>query len=172
MYDYKIILLAMLQFAILGTAGEFMASLLARRRKKIIEILYSALVWAILGCVIKYAFVGFDGFVNALVSHNLLPSGTFWESFFKSVFINILFGPWLIILHRFLDNLIYEPGKIKKEGIKGALLTLLWFWIPAHTITFMLPENFRITMAAIWSFVLGLLLGIFINLKNSKAAAQ
>jgi hypothetical protein len=36
--------------------------------------------------------------------------------------------------------------------------TILWFWIPAHTITFCLPAEFRIIMAAGLSVCLGAIL--------------
>ena len=166
------VLSSMIKFAILGTAGEVAAKIISRSKISILRTLYSVVVWAILGAVIKYAFVGFDGFVNALLAENLLPHGRFWEAFFKSVFINVMFGPWLIILHRLLDNLIVKPGTIKKEGLIGAMLTLLWFWIPAHTITFMLPPHQRITLAAIWSFVLGLILGIFMSFKVVRKGGE
>lgn len=45
--------------------------------------------------------------------------------------------------------------------IGKALYSLLWFWIPAHTLTFMLAETFRIGLAALWSVVLGIILGIY-----------
>jgi hypothetical protein len=39
-------------------------------------------------------------------------------------------------------------------------LTIPLFWIPAHTITFMLPAQYRTIFAALLSVVLGILLGI------------
>jgi short-subunit dehydrogenase len=41
------------------------------------------------------------------------------------------------------------------------LKSLIWFWIPAHTITFMLPKPYQIGLAALWSIVLALILGIY-----------
>ncbi|WGS65747.1 hypothetical protein [Marinitoga aeolica] len=157
---------AMIQFAILGTAGEIVAKLLTKSKISIFKIIYSAFVWAILGVVIKFAFTGFNGFVNELVNHHYLPSGKIYQAFFKSLFTNAFFGPWLVIIHRFLENI--SKLKVPTEGLKGALLTLLWFWVPAHTITFSLPVEWQITLAAVWSFVLGLILGIFSNLKKTK----
>ncbi|OQY08779.1 MAG: hypothetical protein B6I29_04840 [Marinitoga sp. 4572_148] len=78
----------------------------------------------------------------------------------------VFFGPWLIIIHRFLDNI--SKLKVPTDGLKGAMLTLLWFWVPAHTVTFSLSVEWQITLAAVWSFVLGLILGIFSNLKDKK----
>ncbi|AEX85732.1 hypothetical protein XO10_06550 [Marinitoga sp. 1135] len=157
---------AMVKFAILGTAGEVVAKLITKSKISITKIIHSAISWAILGVIIKYAFIGFNGFVHELVNHHYLPSGKIYEAFFKSFFTNAMFGPWLVIIHRFLDNL--PKLKIPTEGLKGAMLTLLWFWVPAHTITFSLPGEWQITLAAVWSFVLGLILGIFANLKKKK----
>ncbi|KLO21722.1 hypothetical protein X275_05875 [Marinitoga sp. 1197] len=159
---------AMIQFAILGTAGEIVAKLLTKNKISVFKVIYSAIVWAILGVIIKFAFTGFNGFVKELVEHNYLPSEKIYQAFFKSLFTNAFFGPWLIIIHRFLDNL--PKFKIPKDGLKGALFTLLWFWVPAHTVTFSLPVEWQITLAAVWSFVLGLILGIFANLKKPKEA--
>ncbi|SHF14475.1 hypothetical protein SAMN02745164_01874 [Marinitoga hydrogenitolerans DSM 16785] len=157
---------AMIQFAILGTAGEVVSKLITKKKISIFKVIYSMFVWAILGVLIKFAFTGFNGFVKELISHNYLPSGRIYQAFFKSLFTNVFFGPWLIIIHRFLDNI--SKLKLPTDGLKGAMLTLLWFWIPAHTVTFSLSTDWQITLAAIWSFVLGLILGIFTNLKKEK----
>jgi len=79
-----------------------------------------------------------------------------------------MFGPWLVIGHRFLDNLLRFKIRVPKEGLKGALLTLIWFWIPAHTITFALPSDWQITLAAVWSFVLGLILSLFVKKQDNN----
>ena len=39
-------------------------------------------------------------------------------------------------------------------------LTIPLFWIPAHTVTFLLPTQYRTLFAALLSVVLGILLGI------------
>ncbi|HOO32250.1 MAG TPA: hypothetical protein PK466_04920 [Thermotogota bacterium] len=152
---------AMLQFAVLGTVGEIVGATVKNRKFKLFSagiFLGKMLIWAILAVMIKYAFTGFGGFVEALTTHQMLPE---WgHPFFISAFMNILFGPVMIMSHRFMDNILEQnPGNWK--GIKGALLTLLWFWIPAHTVTFMLPAVWRITLAAVWSVVLGAIMGFF-----------
>jgi hypothetical protein len=38
--------------------------------------------------------------------------------------------------------------------------TIPFFWIPAHTITFLLPPQYRVLYAALLSVVLGILLGV------------
>ncbi|HPT73146.1 MAG TPA: hypothetical protein PLE74_12800 [Candidatus Cloacimonadota bacterium] len=84
---------------------------------------------------------------------------SFLHAFAKSVLVNLQFGLFLVLFHRVLDNL-FLPQK-NWGHLDKALYTLLWFWIPAHTITFMLPVDFQIGLAALWSVVLGLLLGSF-----------
>ncbi len=153
------ILSSMLQFAVLGTVGEILGMYVRTRKlsMKWYILLGKAAIWAVLAVMIKYAFTGFGGFVAALVEHQMLPE--YGTPFFISAFMNIMFGPIMIASHRLLDNLLER--KWNWLGMKGALLTLVWFWIPAHTVTFMLPSDFRITLAAVWSVVLGIIMGFF-----------
>ncbi len=101
------------------------------------------------------------GFTSALLEYNLLPSfladGIGW-AFAVSVLTNILFGPQMMFFHRLEDNLILREWNM--AGITTAWWTLIWFWIPAHTVTFSLPTDYQIGLAAVWSLVLGLILGL------------
>jgi len=64
-----------------------------------------------------------------------------------------------VIIHRISDNAVM---RVKNwDNIDKGLLSLLWFWLPAHTLTFMLPKPFQIGLAAVWSVVLGLILGFY-----------
>ncbi|MBQ6597571.1 MAG: Mpv17/PMP22 family protein, partial [Lentisphaeria bacterium] len=36
--------------------------------------------------------------------------------------------------------------------------TIVFFWIPAHTVTFLLPPDYRVLMSAVLSLVLGAIL--------------
>jgi len=155
---------AMVQFAVLGTLGDIISKWIIKRK---IYLAYNGLVlflkmieWAVLAVFIKYAFIGFHGFVDYLVSHNLLPElNVFFKSFSISVSMNLQFGPFLVIMHRLLDNLVHRE---KNWGnLDKGFLSLIWFWIPAHTVTFILPKPFQIGLAAIWSVVLGIILGFY-----------
>src|SRR6056297_763284 len=154
------ILSAILQFAVLGTIGEWLGTAVRKGRfvsYSPIVIIEKITIWSIIGVMLKYAFVGFVGFVGALVDERMLPG--MFQPFFLSLFMNLLFGPVQITFHRFMDNFF---KKVKNwRGIKGALLTIIWFWIPAHTITFMLPKVWQITLAAFWSSFLGIIMGFF-----------
>jgi hypothetical protein len=164
------ILMAILQFAVLGTLGEAVARIIITRKIAwpfpAWLTAWKAVVWSILAVCIKYAFVGFQGFVDALVQspYGLLPDtfmemGSLPRAFAVSVFMNLQFGPFLVLFHRLLDNLVVREKNW--AGLHKGLLSLLWFWIPAHTVTFLLPRPYQIGLAALWSLALGLILGSF-----------
>ncbi len=157
---------AAIQFGLLGTLGEALSYSL--RHKKIglpcghyWQIFAKIAAWALLGIVIKYGFTGMKGFTAALLEHEMLPQfladGIGW-AFAVSVLTNVFFGPQMMFFHRVEDNLILSEWNFK--GMSTALWTLLWFWIPAHTLTFSLPGEWQIGLAALWSVVLGLILGL------------
>ena len=162
------ILMAMAQFAILGTFGDIVSKWIISKKVflpfSIGVLMLKMCEWAILAICIKYAFVGFNGFVDALVQHKMLPEmGKVVRAFALSSSMNLQFGPFLVIGHRLLDNLIAREKNW--ANIDKGLMSLLWFWIPAHTITFILPKHYQIGLAAVWSVVLGIILG-FYNKKN------
>jgi hypothetical protein len=167
------ILSAVIQFAILGTLGEFLAQWVAHKRFFMPFTLlltgWKMVVWAILGVCIKYAFTGMEGFVNALVEHNLLPAACgpagLAHAFAKSMAANLQFGLFLVLFHRVLDNLVVT--RKNWANLHKAMYSLLWFWIPAHTVTFSLPKEFQIGLAALWSLVLGIILGSFSQKKSA-----
>ncbi len=155
---------AMIQFAILGTLGELISKWIIRKSFRypfsLGLTLWKMLVWALLGVAIKYAFQGFTGFVEHLEAQDYLPRlGKLEKALAISVFMNLQFGLFLVLIHRLLDNL--GERKQNWKGIHKSMLALLWFWIPAHTVTFMQAPDLRIGLAALWSLALGLILGIF-----------
>ena len=155
---------AAVQFALLGTLGEIVASSLKRRGIALPcgggQIAAKALAWALLGLVIKYGFTGTKGFTQVLLDKGMLPAFLahgVGKALAVSVLTNTFFGPQMMLFHRIEDNLIL--GQRGFQGIQKAWWTLLWFWIPAHTLTFSLPAEYQIGLAALWGLVLGILLG-------------
>jgi hypothetical protein len=171
------LLSAAVQFGILGTIGEIISCSIRAKRfalpGKSYQVMAKILAWALLGIVIKYGFAGMKGFTRALLDHQMLPaifdSGIGW-AFAVSVLTNIFFGPQMMFFHRLEDNLILWKWNL--DGLTTAWWTLLWFWIPAHTVTFSLPTEYQIGLAAIWSLVLGLILGLSKGLKNQPALSK
>jgi len=160
------ILTAVIQFAILGTLGEICSKMLAQRSKKypfgFAITLWKMVVWSILAVYVKFAFLWVDGIVRGLVEQGSLPQmehGSIGFAFAKSVLANIPFGMFLVVFHRFLDNLVIKVKNWK--NLDKSMLSLIWFWIPAHTVTFSLDKVYQIGLAALWSLVLGFILGSF-----------
>lgn len=159
------LLSAAIQFGILGTLGELLAHFIRSRAFtlpcQVWQLFAKIAAWALLGIIIKIGFVGMHGFVSALAEHNLLPTGFHggvgW-AFAMSVNTNLFFGPQMMFIHRMEDNLIAR--RWNTEGLVRAWWTLIWFWIPAHTVTFSLPKEYQIGLAALWSVVLGLIMGL------------
>jgi len=155
---------AMAQFAVLGTLGEVFSRWLAERRVFLPfgsrGTLLRMLGWSLLAVCIKYAFTGFVAFVDGLAAHGMLPAlSPAGKAFAVSLSMNLQFGPFLVIAHRLIDNTI--DGRPNWANLDKGLLSLLWFWVPAHTVTFLLPPVFRIGLAAVWSLALGLILGFY-----------
>lgn len=158
------IISAMVQFAFLGTLGDTISKWIIKGKifapYGLGTLFLKMFEWAFLAVCIKYAFVGFHGFVDGLSSHGMLPElDTFGYAFAISAAMNLQFGPFLVIMHRLLDNLIARQHNW--ANIQKGMFSLLWFWIPAHTITFILDKPFQIGLAAVWSVVLGIILGFY-----------
>ncbi|MFH0767460.1 MAG: hypothetical protein V1920_05155 [Bacillota bacterium] len=148
-------------------------------------IVLKFMVWGILGMIFVIIFKVFASGVAAAQTARLLPfvtSASFFglllTAFMTSILMNVFFAPTFMLLHRITDRYI-ELGKGKINNILHVkfkdvvshidfheflrfvvLKTIPFFWIPAHTITFMLPENYRVLMAAYLSIVLGILLSL------------
>jgi hypothetical protein len=163
------IITAMIQFAVLGTLGDAISHWIVERRifspYDLKTLILKIIEWSVLAVMIKYAFIGFHGFVESLIENNYLPQlGGIGKSFAISTSMNLQFGPLLVITHRLMDNLI--AGKQNWKNLDKGFYSLLWFWIPAHTVTFILPKELQIGLAALWSLALGIILGFY----NRKAS--
>jgi len=170
------LLSAAIQFAILGTLGEMISFSLVNKRVAMPcsgwQLIGKVFAWALLGVIIKYGFAGMKGFTQALIDHRLLPgflSQGFCWAFAVSVLTNVFFGPQMMAFHRLEDNLIL--GQKGFAGITRAWWTLIWFWIPAHTVTFSLPTDFQIGLAALWGLVLGIIMGYSKNASKKLVPA-
>jgi hypothetical protein len=88
--------------------------------------------------------------------------------------MNLSFGIAFMSTHRVTDTIIVlacEKKKITVETIVAnidfkafisftVMKAIPLFWIPAHTITFSLPGEYQIVVAAFLSIVLGILLSL------------
>lgn len=155
-----------------------------------------AIVWGFLGITIYMAFAIFAsgtpvllekiGFQDAGI---LLFSELSWKkvavSFSIATALNLFYAPVMMTFHKITDIHILENGgtlrgffgpiqfaRIFKEinwDVQWNFVfkrTIPLFWIPAQTITFLLPEEYRVLFAAFLGIVLGVLLAVA-ALKNA-----
>lgn len=101
------------------------------------------------------------------------------SAFSVSTSLNVFFAPVFMTFHRITDmHIAATQGKMK--GFLGPIpmaryfehidwdsmwnfvfkKTIIFFWIPAQTLNFMLPEDYRILIAAIYSVILGVILSL------------
>jgi uncharacterized protein YacL len=166
-----------IKFFILATMGELLAIRIVRRYWNIPKGLpYRAFVWGFLGVVIVLIFNVFaTGIAGALVN-GFLPGGNlkFTFAFFVSFTMNLSFAPTMMAFHRITDTFIdlkYENkgGKVTLSDVVKRIdwdsfvsfvlvKTIPIFWIPAHTITFLMPPEYRVLWAAFLSIALGAIL--------------
>lgn len=149
-----------------------------------------AVVWGLLGIWIAVAmkvfstgaphivqYLGVEGAVEAM------KSSFGWQkllgAFSISVLMNTSFAPVFMTVHKITDtHILNNKGKLScllKPIAFGDLLaginwkvqwsfvfkkTIPYFWIPAHTITFLLPSDMQVLFAALLGIALGVLLAI------------
>ena len=164
------------KFFFLASYGDLIANRIKKKSWAIpTGFLWKAIVWGMIGIVIVLIFGIFTKGVLDLQSNGILPfeGSAFASALFISLLMNFTFAPTMMTAHRLSDSYI-EHRKSEKsfsEIIKDIdfaqffkftiLRTIPFFWVPAHTVTFLLPEEYRVIFAAILGIFLGLILGLF-----------
>lgn len=183
-------LMSFFKFAILATMGEALGLRIQQGvyNYKGFGLLPRAIVWGFLGIFIYFSFIIFAIGVPFLLEQ----LGWVWDkytpfaiqlikAFSISVLLNLIFAPVMMTLHKITDtHILQHQGALRalttKIDVVEILKNLNWnihwnlvlkktipfFWIPAHTITFLLPTELRILFAAF----LGIVLGIILSLAN------
>jgi hypothetical protein len=172
------LLMGFLKFAILATMGEVLVLRLSAGVWKAPPGLAARMVvWGLIGIAITFMFSFFSAGVTAMVEKGYLPAGSgmagaFLKAFYTSAIMNLTFGPVFMAAHRLSDTYIdmrVLGSKPSAKEVAGAInwpgfidfvvaKTIPFWWIPAHTITFMLPGEYRVLAAAYLSIVLGIIL--------------
>lgn len=160
-------------------------------------ILPRAIVWGFLGLTIKMAFVIFASGVPVFLEYlGVKNAGDVIKSDFSgtkllvafsiSTLLNMIYAPVMMTLHKITDTHIINNGGTLRGFFSplrfGDIMvhlnwsvqwnfvfkkTIPFFWIPAHTITFLLPQEFRVLFAAFLGVALGVILAIA-GLKSRK----
>ncbi len=169
--------LSFIKFATLATLGEIIASSIRAKKLTIPHSIgYRMLIWGLLGVWIAFMMGLFAKGISVMLTASNSPilHTKFAFAFLTSLVMNTSFGPVFMVLHKHTDtylDLKYENvgEKISLQKIcsnidyysyakKVLIGTIPTFWLPAHTITFLLPEDFRVIFAAILSICLGVIL--------------
>jgi hypothetical protein len=175
-----------LKFAVLATLGDLLAYRLVTREWKIRNgFFFRAFIWGFLGVIIVLIFKIFGTGITAAMNGGLLPfaGNTLAFAFFTSAIMNLSFAPAMMGFHRITDtyaDLIFIEKQrnlklkqvVEKVDWKNFIsfvifITIPGFWIPAHTVTFLLPPEYRVLMAAFLSIALGGILS-FAKAKDLK----
>jgi len=156
-----------------------------------------AIVWGVIGLAIKMSFIIFATGTPAFLEYlgvdaaaSVMKGGftakKLLVAFSISAAMNLIFGPVFMTFHKITDTHIIQNGGTLKGFFKpiqlGSIMenlnwsvqyhfvfkkTIPFFWIPAHTITFLLPVQYQVLFAALLGIVLGVLLAIA-SLKSAK----
>ena len=159
-------------------------------------LLPRAIVWGFLGMTIQAAFVIFARGVPQLLQFagvedapallaGKLSVGKILVAFAISTLLNIFYAPVLMTVHKITDAHIgmnggtlkgfFRPVEVKTilsqidwNMLWGFVIkkTIPFFWIPAQTINFLMPEQFRVLIAAIYGIILGIILAFAARSKN------
>ena len=193
-YAFSPLLTAFGKFALLATFGEALVAriLTGRYLRPQFGLVWKAIVWGFLGMFVYTAFVIFENGVTQLIYGGIVPGsviGQVVRAFLISVFMNLVFAPVLMTTHQLTDLFIDKHhGRFPVRELRpGDLLGMvdwnrMWgfifartiplFWIPAHTITFLLPAEFRLIYAAGLSVMLGLFLALVRRRKPVSSSTQ
>jgi len=161
-------------------------------------LLPRAVIWGFLGLTIKAAFTIFSTGAPVIISYlglqdtqSVLSSSIsgykFLIAFSISLTLNLTFSPVLMTFHKITDlHIIKHNGSlscfIHPINFGKTLREIDWdmhwgfilkksipfFWIPAHTITFLLPVDFQILFAALLGIALGIILAFAGSSKTVK----
>ena len=159
-----------------------------------------AIIWGILGVLTYLAFILFSGGVPVLWKYLHLPEGPFFATqglsiariigaFSTSLCLNLVFTPTLFIAHAITNmHIQHSQGSLRRFftliPVREIMTEMNWvslwdfalkktipfFWIPAHTVTFLLPAEHRILAAALLSIVLGIFLALSRHERKNSAA--
>ena len=155
-----------------------------------------AVVWGILGMGINLAMIIFSNGVPVALEYCGLQGATaamagpvtlmkVLTALCISIGMNGIFAPVFMTFHKITDTHILACGgslralatPIPMARIMTGLnwdaqwnfvfkKTIPFFWVPAHTITFLLPGEARVLFAALLGVVLGVLLAVAARMKS------
>jgi hypothetical protein len=176
-------LMGFVKVGVLATMGEWLARRVAGGSWAApAGICWRAFVWGLFGVAFALVFEVFATGTAAVIGEGLLPvfadgfPADLSRAFWTSSLMNLIFAPVFMAFHRVTDGYI-DAGNGTVSGMMDVRLadvlrridgvgfvsfvllrTIPLFWIPAHTVTFLLPSEYRVLVAAYLSIALGAIL--------------
>ena len=176
-------IMGFIKFALLATAGELIAIKMASGKfSKPVYLTARIIIWGLIGVWITYMMKIYFLGSGAMMAAGLLPGGhlettgfgyKLIRAFATAATMNLTFGPTFMAVHKCSDTYLAlraQNGKGVKLGqvidavdwkrfVSFTLFkTVPIFWIPAHTLTFLLPSEYQVMLAALLSVALGIIL--------------
>ena len=178
-------IMGFVKFALLATSGELIAIKMASGKfAKPAYLIARIVIWGLIGIWITYMMKIFFLGAGAMMEAGLLPGGELSadslgykliRAFATAATMNLTFGPTFMAVHKCSDTYL----ALRAQNGRGVRLsevidavdwkrfvsftlfkTVPIFWIPAHTLTFLLPSEYQVMLAALLSVALGIILNI------------
>ncbi len=175
-------IMGFLKFALLATFGEMLKARMKTGSWRVSLFPLRVLVWGVFGMIMTVAFALFAqgvGGVNGI--GGLMNSGLWFTStnstekslifaVSTSFWMNMIFAYPMMLAHEWCNMVLARKKLVGGETflknidshVWGSFIpkTIVFFWIPAHTVTFLLPPDYRVLMGALLSVALGFILTI------------
>lgn len=162
------------KFALIAIQGDFLAQRFKEGHWRVHGMVLKMVVWGLIGLSLVAVFPFFEQGTRGVFIRFDWPISTWVIALLTSVAMNLWFAPMMMAVHRlsdaWIDGLVLGPRKSIKSLIESfdwpmflqftLGKTIPFFWIPAHTITFLLPTHWRVVYAALLGVSLGLFQGL------------
>jgi hypothetical protein len=178
-------IMGFIKFALLATAGELIAAFIKTGKITVpCKIIWRFVIWGVIGVWISFMMTVYKFAAAYMMTEGKLPGVGITPLFalFTSVLMNTSFGPTFMAVHKISDKMLEMSANKEKLSLKNAVLGVEWanfvsftilktvpfFWIPAHFVTFLLPGEYQVIMAAALSIALGVILSVGGRKKSKK----
>ena len=170
------------KFALLASVGEVLALRIRSKEWRLpYYVGWRMLIWGLIGVAITFMMKAYSFGVAGLMEADLLPGkgegfgSRLLKAFYTAAVMNLTFGPTFMATHKCTDKYLeLRHDGVQKPGLKGVIGGVDWhgfvsftlfktiplFWIPAHTLTFLLPPEYQVIAAAALSIALGIILSL------------
>jgi hypothetical protein len=170
-------IMGFVKFALLATAGEIIALKISGGLFRFPRgMLFKMVIWGFIGMAIALMTPVFAAGAAGAQQNGILPGAgsALATAFLTSLLNNLCFGAAMMGFHTLSDTVIELAVSKEKITVHEIitktsweryigfviLRTLPFFWIPAHTVTYMMPPQYRVFFSAVLSIALGLILAI------------